>query len=85
MVDLAAMRDAVQRLGGKAEQVNPFSAVVLVIDHSFMVDAFASEQAFATNVDMEVARNGERYAFLCRGQKTFDNFRVVPPGTGICH
>ncbi|GHA11475.1 aconitate hydratase AcnA [Oceanisphaera arctica] len=85
VVDLAAMRDAVRRLGGKAEQVNPLSAVDLVIDHSVMVDAFASEQAFATNVDMEMARNGERYAFLRWGQQTFDNFRVVPPGTGICH
>ena len=85
VVDLAAMRDAVQRLGGKAEQVNPLSAVDLVIDHSVMVDAFASEQAFAINVDMEMARNGERYAFLRWGQKTFDNFSVVPPGTGICH
>ncbi|GAA3701231.1 aconitate hydratase AcnA [Oceanisphaera sediminis] len=85
VVDLAAMRDAVQRLGGKAEQVNPLSAVDLVIDHSVMVDAFADEQAFATNVDMEMARNGERYAFLRWGQHTFDNFRVVPPGTGICH
>ncbi|MGB5855337.1 MAG: aconitate hydratase AcnA [Oceanisphaera sp.] len=85
VVDLAAMRDAVQRLGGKAEQVNPLSAVDLVIDHSVMVDAFASEQAFATNVDMEMARNGERYAFLRWGQQTFNNFRVVPPGTGICH
>lgn len=85
VVDLAAMRDAVQRLGGKAEQVNPLSAVDLVIDHSVMVDAFANEQAFATNVDMEMARNGERYAFLRWGQQTFNNFRVVPPGTGICH
>ncbi|WP_204794673.1 aconitate hydratase AcnA [Oceanisphaera litoralis] len=85
VVDLAAMRDAVRRLGGQAEQVNPLSAVDLVIDHSVMVDAFASEQAFATNVDMEMARNGERYAFLRWGQQTFDNFRVVPPGTGICH
>ncbi|MGO5000647.1 aconitate hydratase AcnA [Oceanisphaera sp. W20_SRM_FM3] len=85
VVDLAAMRDAVQRLGGKAEQVNPLSAVDLVIDHSVMVDAFASDQAFATNVDMEMARNGERYAFLRWGQQTFNNFRVVPPGTGICH
>ncbi|MBR9857122.1 MAG: aconitate hydratase AcnA [Gammaproteobacteria bacterium] len=85
VVDLAAMRDAVQRLGGKAEQVNPLSAVDLVIDHSVMVDAFASDQAFTTNVDMEMARNGERYAFLRWGQHTFDNFRVVPPGTGICH
>ncbi|OIN12466.1 aconitate hydratase AcnA [Oceanisphaera psychrotolerans] len=85
VVDLAAMRDAVQRLGGQAEQVNPLSAVDLVIDHSVMVDAFASKQAFATNVDMEMARNGERYAFLRWGQQTFDNFRVVPPGTGICH
>ncbi|MFP2769422.1 aconitate hydratase AcnA [Oceanisphaera sp. KMM 10153] len=85
VVDLAAMRDAVRRLGGQAEQVNPLSAVDLVIDHSVMVDAFASEQAFATNVGMEMARNGERYAFLRWGQQTFDNFRVVPPGTGICH
>lgn len=85
VVDLAAMRDAVQRLGGNAEQVNPLSAVDLVIDHSVMVDAFASEQAFAINVDMEMARNGERYAFLRWGQQTFDNFSVVPPGTGICH
>ncbi|WP_322348431.1 aconitate hydratase AcnA [Oceanisphaera profunda] len=85
VVDLAAMRDAVQRLGGKAEQVNPLSAVDLVIDHSVMVDTFASEQAFETNVDMEMARNGERYAFLRWGQQTFDNFKVVPPGTGICH
>lgn len=85
VVDLAAMRDAVQRLGGKAEQVNPLSAVDLVIDHSVMVDAFANEQAFATNVDMEMERNGERYAFLRWGQQTFNNFRVVPPGTGICH
>ena len=85
VVDLAAMRDAVQRLGGKAEQVNPLSAVDLVIDHSVMVDDFANAQAFAINVDKEMARNGERYAFLRWGQQTFDNFRVVPPGTGICH
>ncbi|WP_375055360.1 aconitate hydratase AcnA [Zobellella sp. DQSA1] len=85
VVDLAAMREAVKRLGGEAERVNPLSAVDLVIDHSVMVDAFADDQAFATNVDMEMARNGERYAFLRWGQQTFDNFRVVPPGTGICH
>lgn len=85
VVDLAAMRDAMQRLGGDAEQVNPLSAVDLVIDHSVMVDEFANEHAFDTNVAMEMARNGERYAFLRWGQQTFDNFRVVPPGTGICH
>ncbi|PSJ36788.1 aconitate hydratase AcnA [Zobellella taiwanensis] len=85
VVDLAAMRQAVQRLGGEVEKVNPLTAVDLVIDHSVMVDAFADDQAFATNVDLEMARNGERYAFLRWGQQTFDNFRVVPPGTGICH
>ncbi|NHI00368.1 aconitate hydratase AcnA [Oceanimonas sp. MB9] len=85
VVDLAAMREAVKRLGGEVEKVNPQSAVDLVIDHSVMVDEFANEQAFATNVDLEMARNGERYAFLRWGQQTFDNFRVVPPGTGICH
>lgn len=85
VVDLAAMREAVKRLGGKVERVNPLSAVDLVIDHSVMVDAFASKGAFTTNVDMEMARNQERYAFLRWGQQTFANFRVVPPGTGICH
>ncbi|GAA3526325.1 aconitate hydratase AcnA [Zobellella aerophila] len=85
VVDLAAMRDAVKRLGGEVERVNPLSAVDLVIDHSVMVDAFASKDSFATNVDMEMARNQERYAFLRWGQQTFANFRVVPPGTGICH
>ncbi|WP_116473562.1 aconitate hydratase AcnA [Zobellella maritima] len=85
VVDLAAMREAVKRLGGEVERVNPLSAVDLVIDHSVMVDAFASKAAFATNVDMEMARNQERYAFLRWGQQTFANFRVVPPGTGICH
>ncbi|MGR7921697.1 aconitate hydratase AcnA [Zobellella denitrificans] len=85
VVDLAAMRQAVQRLGCEVEKVNPLTAVDLVIDHSVMVDAFADEKSFATNVDLEMARNGERYAFLRWGQQTFDNFRVVPPGTGICH
>ncbi|WP_445397709.1 aconitate hydratase AcnA [Zobellella sp. An-6] len=85
VVDLAAMREAVHRLGGEVEKVNPLTAVDLVIDHSVMVDAFADDKAFATNVDMEMVRNGERYAFLRWGQQTFDNFRVVPPGTGICH
>ncbi|MCC4263695.1 aconitate hydratase AcnA [Oceanimonas baumannii] len=85
VVDLAAMREAVKRLGGEEGKVNPQSAVDLVIDHSVMVDEFATPGAFATNVDMEMARNGERYAFLRWGQQTFDNFRVVPPGTGICH
>ncbi|WMC09439.1 aconitate hydratase AcnA [Oceanimonas pelagia] len=85
VVDLAAMREAVKRLGGEVEKVNPQSAVDLVIDHSVMVDEFASAGAFTANVDLEMARNGERYAFLRWGQQTFDNFRVVPPGTGICH
>ena len=85
VVDLAAMREAMTALGGRPEQINPLSPVDLVIDHSVMVDAFGSADAFAKNVEMEFARNGERYAFLRWGQGAFDNFRVVPPGTGICH
>ncbi|MDE3015582.1 MAG: aconitate hydratase AcnA [Pseudomonadota bacterium] len=85
VVDLAAMRDAMQKLGGAAEKINPLSPVDLVIDHSVMVDNYATPDAFAKNVDLEMQRNGERYAFLRWGQKAFDNFRVVPPGTGICH
>ncbi len=85
VVDLAAMRDAMVGLGGDAEAINPKSAVDLVIDHSVMVDVFGNEQAFQTNVEREFERNGERYAFLKWGQSAFSNFRVVPPGTGICH
>ena len=85
VVDLAAMRDAVARAGGDPEQINPLSPVDLVIDHSVMVDRFASDSAFHDNVEIEMQRNGERYAFLRWGQKAFQNFRVVPPGTGICH
>ena len=85
VVDLAAMRDAMQRLGGDAEAINPLSPVDLVIDHSVMVDHYGDKNAFAENVDLEMARNHERYEFLRWGQNAFDNFRVVPPGTGICH
>ncbi len=85
VVDLAAMRDAVANLGGDPSRINPLSPVDLVIDHSVMVDAFGNEQAFETNVQKEMQRNQERYEFLRSGQVMFDNFRVVPPGTGICH
>ncbi|WP_010322627.1 aconitate hydratase AcnA [Marinobacterium stanieri] len=85
VADLAAMRDAVSELGEDPQKVNPLSPVDLVIDHSVMVDHFASPDAFRNNVQIEMERNGERYAFLRWGQKAFDNFRVVPPGTGICH
>ena len=85
VVDLAAMRDAMARLGGEPSRINPISAADLVIDHSVMVDHFGNAGAFAANVDKEMARNGERYAFLRWGQAAFDGFRVVPPGTGICH
>lgn len=85
VVDLAAMRDAVARAGGDPQKINPLSPVDLVIDHSVMVDRFADPSAFADNVALEMQRNGERYAFLRWGQQAFDNFRVVPPGTGICH
>lgn len=85
VVDLAAMREAVLRLGGNVEQVNPLSPVDLVIDHSVTVDHFGSEQAFGENVELEMERNHERYIFLRWGQKAFNRFRVVPPGTGICH
>ncbi|HZF34354.1 MAG TPA: aconitate hydratase AcnA, partial [Candidatus Angelobacter sp.] len=85
VVDLAAMRAAMQSLGGDAKKINPLSPVDLVIDHSVMVDYFGGKGAFARNVAMEYERNGERYAFLRWGQGAFDNFRVVPPGTGICH
>ncbi|NEQ33473.1 MAG: aconitate hydratase AcnA [Leptolyngbya sp. SIO4C5] len=85
VVDLAAMRDAMVALGGDPDKINPLSPVDLVIDHSVMVDAFGSANAFDENVKQEFQRNHERYAFLRWGQKAFDNFRVVPPGTGICH
>ncbi|HLL30479.1 MAG TPA: aconitate hydratase AcnA [Allosphingosinicella sp.] len=85
VVDLAAMRDAMARLGGNASQINPQVPVHLVIDHSVMVDAFGTPQSFAKNVELEYHRNMERYEFLKWGSKAFDNFEVVPPGTGICH
>lgn len=85
VVDLAAMRDAVETLGGTPERINPLSPVELVIDHSVQVDAFGSEGAFAHNEELEFARNGERYAFLRWGQSAFSNFAVVPPGQGIVH
>ena len=85
VVDLAAMRDAISKAGGDPTRINPLSPVDLVIDHSVMVDKFGNPQAFAENVDIEYQRNRERYQFLRWGQKAFNNFRVVPPGTGICH
>jgi len=85
VVDLAAMRDAMQKLGGDAEQINPLSPVDLVIDHSVMVDYYGTPKSFEENVELEMERNGERYEFLRWGQNAFNNFRVVPPGTGICH
>jgi len=85
VVDLAAMRDAVAKAGGDPQKINPLSPVDLVIDHSVMVDRFGNDQAFQQNVEIEMQRNGERYEFLRWGQQAFDNFAVVPPGTGICH
>ena len=85
VVDLAAMRDAVKEQGGDPAKINPQIPVDLVIDHSVMVDHYASDGAYAANVAVEMERNRERYAFLRWGQEAFDNFRVVPPGTGICH
>ncbi|GJL94826.1 MAG: aconitate hydratase [Hyphococcus sp.] len=85
VVDLAAMRDAMKNLGEDPEKINPLAPVDLVIDHSVMVDYFGGPDAFEKNVDREYERNGERYKFLKWGQGAFDNFRVVPPGTGICH
>jgi aconitate hydratase len=85
VVDLAAMRDGIVALGGDAEKINPLNPVDLVIDHSVMIDEFGNPRAFQMNVDREYERNMERYVFLKWGQKAFDNFRVVPPGTGICH
>jgi aconitate hydratase len=85
VVDLAAMRDAMKAVGGSAQKINPLVPVDLVIDHSVIVDYSASPEAFAQNMALEYERNGERYKFLKWGQKAFKNFRVVPPGTGICH
>ncbi len=85
VVDLAAMRDAIAQMGGDPEKINPLVPVDLVIDHSVMVDAFGGPDAYQKNVDLEFQRNRERYEFLRWGQGAFDNFRVVPPGTGICH
>ncbi|WBV44107.1 aconitate hydratase AcnA [Pseudoroseomonas cervicalis] len=85
VVDLAAMRDGITKLGGDPRRVNPLVPVDLVIDHSVMVDVSATPTALQKNVDIEFERNGERYEFLRWGQEAFNNFRVVPPGTGICH
>ena len=85
VVDLAAMRDAMTALGGDANKISPLSPVDLVIDHSVQVDSFANDKALDLNTQIEMKRNYERYEFLRWGQKAFDNFQVVPPGTGICH
>jgi aconitate hydratase len=85
VVDLAAMRDAMTSLGGDPQKINPLVPVHLVIDHSVMVDEFGTPMAFERNVEFEYERNGERYQFLKWGSHSFDNFQVVPPGTGICH
>ncbi|MCM2348928.1 MAG: aconitate hydratase AcnA [Bacteriovoracaceae bacterium] len=85
VVDLAAMRDAIKAVGGNPQQINPQVPVDLVIDHSVIVDYSATPDAFTKNMQLEYERNGERYKFLKWGQKAFRNFRVVPPGTGICH
>src|SRR5438105_3436218 len=85
VVDLAAMRDAMKKMGGDPKRINPLQPAELVIDHSVQVDDFGSALAFKTNADLEFARNRERYAFLRWGQKAFRNFKVVPPDTGIVH
>jgi len=85
VVDLAAMRDAIAKLGGDTTKINPLVPVHLVIDHSVMVDEFGHPKAFEQNVEIEYYRNGERYDFLKWGSKSLDNFKAVPPGTGICH
>ena len=85
IVDLAAMRDALSDLGGDAQKINPSCPVDLVIDHSVQVDKYGNQTALKANVDLEMIRNRERYQFLKWGQGAFDNFRVVPPGIGICH
>ena len=85
VADLAAMREAVKEKNKDPKKINPLSAVDLVIDHSVQVDQSAKKDSFEKNVDIEFERNGERYSFLKWGQQAFDNFRIVPPGTGICH
>ncbi|TWI31565.1 aconitate hydratase AcnA [Paracoccus sulfuroxidans] len=85
VVDLAAMRDGIKALGGDPQKINPLNPVDLVIDHSVMIDEFGTPRAFQRNVELEYERNMERYTFLKWGQNAFNNFRVVPPGTGICH
>jgi aconitate hydratase len=85
VVDLAAMRDGMNQLGGDPRKINPLVPVDLVIDHSVIIDAFGTPEAFGINVEHEYERNQERYNFLKWGQNAFNNFRVVPPGTGICH
>ena len=85
VVDLAAMRDAITRLGGDAERVNPLAPAELVIDHSVQVDEYGTPQSLATNNRIEFTRNAERYSFLRWGQTAFENFKVVPPNTGIVH
>src|ERR1700721_2266820 len=85
VVDLAAMRDAMKALGGDAKKINPLLPAELVIDHSVQVDQFGTANSFTFNPDLEMQRNIERYGFLRWGQKGFDNFKVVPPDTGICH
>src|SRR5215216_5139398 len=85
VVDLAAMRDAMEEIGGDPAAINPLVDVDLVIDHSVQVDAFGNERAFAVNAEHDFKRNLERYSFLKWGQQSFDNFRVVPPARGICH
>ena len=85
VVDLAAMRDAIRKLGGDAKKINPLLPAELVIDHSVQVDKFGTADSFAFNAELEMQRNIERYAFLRWGQKGLQNFNVVPPDTGICH
>src|ERR1700694_5864171 len=85
VVDLAAMRDAMTLLGGDPKKINPLVPVDLVIDHSVIVNFFGNNSAFKKNVDEEYKQNQERYRFLKWAQRSFENFRVVPPGTGICH
>src|SRR6059058_1681898 len=85
VVDLAAMRDAMKSLGGDPQKINPLVPVHLIIDHSVMVDEFGTPRSFGKNVELEYQRNGERYEFLKWGSHAFDDFQVVPPGTGICH
>ena len=85
IVDLAAMRDAMKRMGGQANKINPMQPVELVIDHSVQVDSFGTSLSFKNNADLEFERNRERYLFLRWGQNAFNNFRVVPPDTGIVH